>query len=247
MFDALDSGRLRLDERLTVSRAAAMQAPVRLGLRAGATISVRNAMRAVAVKSSNDAAVVLAEALSKDERRFARLITAKARAIGMRNTVFGNASGLPDKRTWTTARDIALLARAILKEPPDRYPLFGRRTLVWNQRDYSNHNRLLGHVVGIDGIKTGYTDEAGFTLAASAKRAERADCRLIAVAFGFRSAGTRDDRVSALLETGSLSGAKQMRRKPPIQTAKVVRAADQTLSGSGISDRPQPSAAKVRI
>lgn len=211
VFDALRSGRLRLDERLTISHSAASQVPVRLGLRAGASITVRDAMRAVAVKSANDAAVVLAERLGTDERRFSKLMTAKARAIGMRNTVFGNASGLPDKRTWTTARDISTLARAILKIHPDRYPIFGRRVLVWHERSYANHNQLLGRVTGVDGIKTGYTAEAGFTLAASAKRAGR---RLIAVALGFPSARARDNRVGRLIEDGFFKSRKQVVQSP---------------------------------
>lgn len=244
VFDALDSGGLRLDQQLTVSRAAASQAPVRLGLRPGASISVRDAMRAVAVKSANDAAVVLAEKLGKDERRFAKLMTAKARAIGMRNTVFGNASGLPDRRTWTTARDISTLARAILREHPDRYPLFGRRTLVWKQRGYANHNRLLGRVTGVDGIKTGYTDEAGFTLAASAKRA---GCRLIAVALGFPSGSARDSRVGALLEDGFVQARKQAQLKPSVGTIKLTRVAHHTRSPGGLSERSISKRTKARL
>ena len=197
LFDALDAGRLRPDQRLKVSKAAASQAPTRLGLRPGNSISVQEAMRAVAVKSANDAAVVLAERLGGDEQRFAALMTAKARALGMNSTVFGNATGLPDRRTKTTARDIARLSRAILRAHPGRYALFGRRTVQWKERSYANHNRLLGRVTGVDGIKTGYTAAAGFTLAASAKRKGR---RLIAVVLGADSGAARDQRVGSLLE-----------------------------------------------
>ena len=199
LFDALDAGRLREDGTLRVSRVAASQPATRLGLREGQTVTVRQAMRAVAVKSSNDAAVVLAEKLGRDERRFAALMTAKARAIGMRNTVFGNATGLPDRRTRTTARDIATLSRAILRAHPGRYALFGRRAIRWNDRSMANHNHLLGRVTGVDGIKTGYTARAGYTLAASARRGKR---RLIAVLLGAPSGRARDDRVGALLERG---------------------------------------------
>ena len=219
VFDAIDAGKLRLDQRLTVSRRAASQVPTRLGLRPGATLTVRQAMRAVAVKSANDAAVVLAEALAVSERGFAERMTAKARKIGMKDTVFGNASGLPDKRTWTTARDIATLARAILKAHPDRYALFGRRTLQWNDRSWPNHNHLLSRRTGVDGIKTGYTDEAGYTLAASAKRNGR---RLIAVALGFRSWQARDGRVGALLETGF---ADMFARAEPRRQSRATRLA----------------------
>lgn len=199
VFDALEAGRLDPSERLTVSRRAAAQPPTRLGLRPGGRISVAEAMRAVAVKSANDAAVVLAERIAGDERRFARAMTAKARALGMTHTTFGNATGLPDRRTRTTARDIARLARAVLREHPDRYALFGRRTLRWKERSYANHNHLLGRVVGVDGIKTGYTAAAGYTLAASAKRGGR---RLIAVLLGAASGPARDLRVGSLLERG---------------------------------------------
>lgn len=198
-FDALDAGRLRPDTRLAVSGVAASREPSRLGLRRGASISVDEAMRAVAVKSANDAAVVLAEGIAGDEARFAALMTAKARALGMDRTVFGNASGLPDRRTRTTARDIATLARAVLRDHPDRYALFGRRAFVWHRQSHANHNQLLGRVTGVDGIKTGYTAEAGFTLAASARRGGR---RVIAVMLGAPSRRARDDRVGALIEQG---------------------------------------------
>jgi D-alanyl-D-alanine carboxypeptidase len=207
VFDALDTGKLKLDQRLRVSRAAAAQAPTKLGLAAGGTITVRNAMRAVAVKSANDAAVVLAEALAGDERRFARKMTAKARALGMAKTAFGNATGLPDRKTWTTARDIATLSRAVWRAHPDRYALFGRRTLVWRERSFTNHNHLLGRVTGVDGIKTGFTNEAGYTVAASAARKGR---RLIAVVLGAVNRHVRDDRAGALLERGFAKGRPRL-------------------------------------
>lgn len=240
VFDALDAGRLRLDQRLTVSRRAASQVPTRLALRAGSTITVRDAMRAVAVKSANDAAVVLAEKLGGDERRFAELMTAKARKLGMTNTVFGNASGLPDKRTWTTARDISKLARAVLRTHPDRYALFGRRALVWKDRSYPNHNRLLGRVTGVDGIKTGYTVEAGFTLAASAKRAGR---RVVAVALGFPSGQARDDRVGALIEDGFSKVRRDVALERSHRATKVVQAESPKRTPSGAKGRAASASA----
>ena len=117
----------------------------------------------------------------------------------MSDTEFGNATGLPDRRTWTTARDIATLARFILREHPDRYALFGRRTLVWQERSFTNHNHLLGRVVGVDGIKTGFTNEAGYNLAASAARQGR---RVIAVVLGAANRYARDKRAVVLLERG---------------------------------------------
>ena len=160
VFDALDAGELRLGRRIKISRRAASREPSRMGLRAGTRMTVSDAMRGVAVQSANDA-VVLAEALAGDERRFARLMTAKARRLGMRHTVFGDATGLPDTGTRTTARDVAMLARELLRTHPDRYPLFGRRAIRWGGRTMANHNRLLGRVAGVDGIKTGYTARPG--------------------------------------------------------------------------------------
>lgn len=222
VFDALDAGRLRAGQRLTVSRYAAAREPSRLGLRAGGSIGVQAAMRAVAVKSANDAAVVLAEAVAGNEAAFARRMTAKARALGMADTVFGNATGLPDKRTRTTARDIARLARAVLREHPGRYPLFGRRAIVWREGTHANHNRLLGRVTGVDGIKTGYTAAAGFTLAASAKRGGR---RLIAVLLGASSGQARDQRVGSLLERGfaEMANSEALRKRNAPATASAPK------------------------
>ena len=199
VFDALDQGRLSLSDRIVMTAHAAAQEPSKLGLRPGQTISVEDAIRVIAVKSANDVAVALAERLGGSEPAFARMMTAKARALGMRETVFSNATGLPDPATFTSAHDLALLALAMLHDHADRYPCFSTRTFNWGAQHMVNHNHLLGAVPGVDGIKTGYTVDAGFTLAASAIRGGH---RLVAVVMGEPTRLTRDRHVATLLEAG---------------------------------------------
>lgn len=197
LFEQLDAGRIRLNTELPVSREAASQAPSKLGLRPGDTIAVEDAIKALVTKSANDVAVVVAEALGGDEDRFARMMTAKARAIGMRRTTFYNASGLPHPRQFTTARDLVTLGRVIQDRFPRYYAYFGTRAFEYDGRAHRNHNRLLGQVEGVDGIKTGYTRASGFNLLTSA----RADGRhLITVVLGGRTGRARDLRVAELIE-----------------------------------------------
>ncbi len=207
VFDALDAGRLRLGDTVRISRYAASQPPSRVGFRPGATMTLEQAIRAVAVISANDVAVALAEIVGGTEDKFARMMTAKARALGMADTSFTNASGLPG-HNLTTAQDIARLSMALLREHPDRYGVFGTRSFSWAGRRKSSHNHLLEGFQGADGIKTGYTAEAGFALAASAKRAGR---RLIAVVIGERSVQIRDRRVAKMLEQGFVQVAAKGR------------------------------------
>jgi D-alanyl-D-alanine carboxypeptidase len=197
-FDAIDAGKLRPDESIRISRYAAGQRPSRVGLRPGATMTLDQAMRAVAVISANDVAVALAEAVGGTENQFARMMTQKARALGMDDTSFTNATGLPGANL-TTAQDMARLSLALIRAHPQRYALFGTRSFSWAGRRVQNHNHLLGGYPGADGIKTGYTAEAGFALAASAKRGRR---RLIAVVIGERSIQLRDRRVAKMLSGG---------------------------------------------
>ncbi len=198
-FDALDGGRLRLSDRIVMTAHAAAQKPSKLGLRPGQTISVEDAIRVIAVKSANDVAVALAEKLGGSEQAFAQMMTAKSRMLGMRQTVFSNATGLPDPATFTSAHDLGLLALAMLRIHPDRYPYFSTRSFSWGAQRMANHNHLLGTVAGVDGIKTGYTVDAGFTLAASAIRGGH---RLIAVVMGEPTSAIRDRHVATLLEAG---------------------------------------------
>lgn len=206
-FDSIDAGRLKLSDRVVMTRHAAGQAPSKLGLPAGQSLSVDEAIRAIAVQSANDVAVALGEKLAGNEPAFARQMTAKARALGLEHTEFVNASGLPDPhgRNLTTAREMAMLSLAMLKAHPREYGYFSTRSFEWRARRVANHNHLLGAVAGVDGIKTGYTADAGYNLAASAKRG---GTRLVAVVLGGHSIKGRDRRVTRLLEAGFASLAK---------------------------------------
>ncbi|MDB5432818.1 MAG: peptidase, partial [Caulobacter sp.] len=198
-FEALSEGRLRPDDLITVSSHAAAQAPTKLGLSAGDQITVDDAMRAIAVKSANDMAVALAEKLGGSESRFAALMTLRAQELGMSETRFVNASGLPDSRQISTARDIATLSRAVMRDFPQYYSFFNIRSFTYRGVSMNNHNGLLGRFPGVDGLKTGYTTASGFNLAASAVRDGR---RLIVVVMGGSSSGARDANVQSLLLTG---------------------------------------------
>lgn len=200
-FEAMANGRLSPNERITVSQHAANQSPSKLGLRPGETISVDDAIRAAAVKSANDIAVALAERVGGNEDRFAQMMTTRAQELGMRNTRFINANGLPDRRgsNITTARDLAILSRAVMRDYPQYYGYFSQRNFVWNGHNNANHNHLMSRMPGVDGIKTGYTVAAGFNLAASAVRDGR---RLITVVLGGPSTAARDNNVETLLTAG---------------------------------------------
>lgn len=199
LFDALDRGSVGPNTRLRVSRHAAAQPPSKLGLRPGQTISVREAILALATKSANDVAVVVAEGVAGSEAAFARRMTAKANALGMRRTTFRNASGLHHPQQRTTARDMALLGRALLRDHPQHYRAFATRSFRWGRAHYGNHNRLMSTYRGMDGIKTGYTRPAGFNLVASANRKGR---RLIGVVMGSRSPAVRNALMASLLDQG---------------------------------------------
>jgi D-alanyl-D-alanine carboxypeptidase len=196
LFERLDAGKMKLDTEMEVSTYASQQAPTKLGLRPGQTIRVEDAIKGLVTRSANDAAVVIAEAIAGDEGDFARQMTRKARALGMTRTVYRNASGLPDDNQVTTARDQSMLGRAI----QDRFPRYYRyfSTVAFNYRGHSirNHNRLLGNVEGVDGIKTGYTRASGFNLVTSMRRGNR---HLVGVVMGGRSGGSRDAAMRSLL------------------------------------------------
>jgi D-alanyl-D-alanine carboxypeptidase/D-alanyl-D-alanine carboxypeptidase (penicillin-binding protein 5/6) len=198
-FDALSDGKLKLNDRITISSHAASQKPSKLGLKVGESLSVDQAIRVISVKSANDIAVALAERIAGSEPAFVTMMQRKARELGMRNTVYANASGLSDPTNVTSARDLALLSVALLREHPEGYSYFSLRDATFGARTFSNHNHLLGKVIGLDGIKTGYTVDAGFTLAASAMRNNR---RLIAVVLGEPSIGVRNRDATNLLEAG---------------------------------------------
>jgi D-alanyl-D-alanine carboxypeptidase len=197
LFEQLNAGKFKLDSRLTVSAHAAAQEPSKLGLEPGQTIEVEDAIKAIVTKSANDIAVVVAEAIGGSEEEFARIMTRKAHALGMIHTTYVNASGLPSDAQITTARDLALLARAIQDDFPKYYRYFATLTFQYHGMSIRNHNHLLGRVEGVDGIKTGYTRASGFNLVSSVHRGDR---RIVAVVLGGTSSSARDARMRGLIE-----------------------------------------------
>ena len=198
-FEALAEGKIRPDDVIVVSPRAASQPPSKLGLAAGQTITVDDAMRATSVRSANDMAMALAEHIGGSQERFAAQMTLKARELGMTQTRYVNPNGLPDARQLTSARDLAILARAVMRDYPQYYSYFGQNDWVYNGREYRNTNGLLRAGSGYDGMKTGFTNASGYNLAASAVRDGR---RLITIVLGGRSTASRNAHVAALMDTG---------------------------------------------
>jgi D-alanyl-D-alanine carboxypeptidase len=197
LFERLEAGKFRLDTPLRVSEHAAEQAPTKLGLQPGQTIAVEDAIKSIVTKSANDAAVVIAENLGGSEEAFAAQMTQKAHALGMSRTTYVNASGLPDDDQITTARDQALLGRAIQDRFPRLYRFFSTTSFVFRGRTIRGHNHLLGSVAGVDGIKTGFTRASGFNLITSVHRDGRF---IVGVVLGGRSAFERDAHMRALID-----------------------------------------------
>ena len=238
LFDALKAGELDLDDRLTVSRNAASQRPSNLKLKAGQKISVRDAIKALVVKSANDVAVVVAERLGGSEKRFAALMTAKAKQMGMKNTRFRNASGLPNSRQVSTARDLYILADSMMSDHPAYYHFFQTKSFSWNGRTYKSHNKLLGSVDGVDGMKTGYIRASGFNLMTSAVRDDR---RIIVIMTGGRTAKTRNAHVKALVN----AAFKQIDRSPAAQ--QKIAALRQQNAFESVITPTNPNGAAVPV
>ncbi|MAM73736.1 MAG: hypothetical protein CMO29_08030 [Tistrella sp.] len=233
-FEALKAKRLTMDQALPVSARAAGMAPTKLGLRAGQTIRVEDAIYGLITKSANDAAVVLAEALGGSEIAFARMMTAKARKLGMDKTTFQNANGLPNRHQFSTARDMATLAVHLMNDFPREYAMFSTKSYSYKGQALRNHNRMLSSYTGTDGIKTGYTRASGFNIVVSAVRD---DHRLIGVIFGGSSAASRDQAVAGLLDKAFVRLAAespaerqraiaQARARGELQIAKLERDLD---------------------
>ena len=196
LFEQMERGRFRMDSPLRVSAHAARMAPSKIGFTPGETIDVEDAIMALITKSANDVAATVAENVSGSEEAFAEAMTRKARSLGMNRTVFRNASGLPDREQVTTARDLTILARAIQERFPRYYGMFSKRNFEYAGRNYRNHNKLLGRVEGVDGIKTGYTRLSGFNLMTSAKADSR---HIVSIVLGGRSGRIRDNIMADLV------------------------------------------------
>jgi len=231
-FEALESGKVKLTDNLTVSPRAASQPPSKLGLAAGQSISLEDAMKATAVRSANDMAVVLAEHIGGSEAQFTSRMTAKARELGMDHTRFTTANGLPDTRQATTARDLSILSRAVMRDYPQYYRYLGLHDWFYNGRDYRNTNGLLATGRGYDGIKTGFTNASGYNLAASSVRDGK---RIITIVMGGRSTASRNAHVAELMDTGF----EVQRRRGQGERIQVAQAFFEQR-GYGISADPNP-------
>ncbi len=196
IFQELERGRLTLNSPIKFSARAAGMAPSKLGVRAGGTITVETAIRALVVKSANDVAAAVAENISGSEKAFAQRMTRTARELGMSKTTFLNASGLPNPKQITTARDMATLGLRVMRDFPQYYSYFRTQSFVFAGRTIRGHNRLLGSYEGTDGIKTGYINASGFNLVSSVRRGEK---RLVGVVMGGRSGASRDAYMKSML------------------------------------------------
>lgn len=196
LFDAIENGKVRKSTRMRISKHAASMQPSKLGIKAGGSISAEQAIYALVTKSANDVAVAIAEHIGGSEPKFARKMTAKARFLGMSKTTFKNASGLPNSKQVTTARDMARLGVALREHFPKQYKYFRTRYFKYGKRKYGNHNRLLGKVRGVDGIKTGYTRASGFNLVSSVQDRNRS---IVGVVMGGRSGKSRNSQMTILI------------------------------------------------
>ena len=254
-FDQIAHGGARMTDAIVISKHAARQAPSKLGLRVGSTISLKDAIDIIATKSANDIAVAVAEHISGSEKAFAEKMTATARRLGMARSQFVNATGLPDSRQLTTARDIGTLSRAVVRDFPQFYRVFSQVAVDYEGRSIANHNHLLTTLPGVDGIKTGYTAAAGFTLAASAAHD---GTRLIAVVLGGPTRVARDGNVTNLLNTGFEVVAKRAHGEFTTVAENLAEPEDlndgtlQGLAATGVGDNPtlallaQPTPVKQR-
>lgn len=233
-FEALEAKRISLDSRVPVSQNAAAEPPSKLGVRAGGSVTVEQAILALVTRSANDMATALGEFIGGSETRFAQMMTNKAHALGMTRTTYRNANGLPNTAQMTTARDQARLGMALRQHFPQYYGYFSTRSFNFGKQVIGNHNRLLGNVRGVDGIKTGYTRAAGFNLVTSAQADGRS---IVGVVMGGKSGASRDQKMRSLVATYM-----------PQASRGALKATDQIASirpATPVEDAPVPVAAPV--
>ena len=234
-FNALEKGKLKLSDRLKISNTAAGRSPSKLGVKAGQTIKVEDAIMAVIVKSANDCATVLAEHFSKSEAEFAVLMTQTAKKLGMKHTVFKNASGLPHSQQKTTARDMAILAMAVYHHFPQHYKRFSAKSFKYQGRVVTGHNHLLDTFSGADGMKTGYTAASGYNIITSAKRNNK---RVIAVTMGHKYYNERDKKAALMMDKGLI----ELKKSNKVDVAALTRA----INGNGNTNRAYAQNNKVQ-
>ncbi|MCC5978868.1 MAG: D-alanyl-D-alanine carboxypeptidase [Salinarimonas sp.] len=240
VFEQLERGAIRLDTPLRVSSRAAAEPPSKLGLRAGSTITVENAILALTTRSANDVATAIAENLGGSVDAFTREMTRTARALGMQRTTFRNAHGLPNREQVTTARDMAILAIAVQDRFPQYYHYFSRRNFTFNGTTHRNHNRLIGRVTGVDGIKTGFIRASGFNLMTNAKTDNR---HIVTVVMGGRSGAHRDGIVERLVQNNLPRAHAGARQTPVMNVAGAVAFVPAVLPPARPSDIGVPPAA----
>jgi D-alanyl-D-alanine carboxypeptidase len=240
LFEQIEAGTLKLDTPLPISTQAAIQNPTKMGLKANQTVKVEDAIKGLVTKSANDAAVVVAEALGGSEEEFAKLMTLKARMLGMSSTTYVNASGLPAMEQITTARDQALLGHAIQHRFPVYYQYFATPSFLWRGAEMRNHNNLLGNVRGVDGIKTGYTEASGYNLVCSVRRDDR---HIVAVVLGGTSNAARDTRMRQLIEA-NITLASTQRTAPIVVEGKELDSAPVTAMAPAPTFAPASALSK---
>lgn len=238
-FEALDAKQITLRDRMPVSTRATQMSPSKIDVSAGSTLRVEDGIYALVTKSANDVAVVMAEYLGGTESRFAQLMTQRARDIGMKNTIFKNASGLPNPAQVTTARDMATLARYILVRYPHYYHYFSTKQFTYRGKTHGNHNRLLHSYPGMDGFKTGYINASGFNLVASAKRNGQ---RLIGVVFGGQTSKTRNDHMVKIMNEGFVKA----RNLKDVQVAAVAQTPQQKAQATQQAEEEARELAQVK-
>lgn len=237
-FNALENGHLKLTDRLKVSRVAASRSPSKLGVKAGTTITVKDAIMAVIVKSANDCATVLAEHFAKTEADFAILMTKTARKLGMNNTTFRNASGLPHSQQKSTARDMSKLAMAVYHHFPQYYKWFSVQSFRYQGKTITGHNHLLKTFAGADGMKTGYTAASGYNIITSARRNNK---RVIAVTMGHKYLNERDKKAALMMD----KGLQHLKNNKTVQVAELTKQINGTAPVIQVAARNTPSVKTV--
>ncbi|SFI24833.1 D-alanyl-D-alanine carboxypeptidase family protein [Nitrosomonas sp. Nm34] len=241
LFEAVEKRKMSLDTSMRVSTHAASMPPTNIRLRSGDVLSVRDAIPALIVRSANDVAAVVAEALGGTEANFGRMMTDKARKLGMHSTIFRNASGLPHSEQRTTARDMAILSTRLMKDFPQYYHYFSTQSFRYKGITYHSHNRMVRNIPGVDGLKTGFIRASGFNVATSAKRGNR---RVIGVVMGGQSATSRDQHMAQLLDRSFTQSvmAKSARNVSNMVDARSVVA----MRASMPTPLSQPASSQVR-
>lgn len=240
VFEEIERGRISLSTNIRVSQRAASAPPSKLGLKVGETISVSDAIKALTVKSANDVAVAIAEHIGGSEEEFARMMTEKARLLGMSNTTFRNASGLPNVEQVTTARDMLTLALRLQDDFPQHYHFFSLKTFSYKGRTYRTHNSLLRTFAGMDGLKTGYIRMSGFNLVSSVRRGGR---RVVAVVFGGTTAASRNAEMRALLNrTIPKASTKRTRTPAPVAFYRPPPPVPARRPAASVTQSPVPAA-----